>query len=93
MKLISIILISVILVSCAAAPQITITTPKAAVAYASVLSVMQYALPLFMVACVGVLTAKRTKEFKGCDEPIAPDMVVTCDRLREAEEVRKQNTH
>ena len=92
MKLISIILISVILVSCAAAPQITITTPKAAVAYASVLSVMQYAFPLFM-ACVGVLIAKRTKEFKGCDEPIAPDMVVTCDRLRETEEVRKQNTH
>ena len=91
-KHISIILISVILVSCAA-PQVTITTQKAAVAYASVLSVMQYALPLFMVACVGVLIAKRTKEFKGCDEPIMPDMIEECSRLKESEIVRTQSIH
>ena len=91
-KHISIILICVILASCAA-PQVTISTPKAAVAYASVLSVMQYALPLFMVACVGVLIAKRTKEFKGCDEPIMPDMIEECNRLKAAEIERKQSIH
>ena len=91
-KLISIILICVILVSCATVP-VTISTPKAAIAYASVLSVMQYALPAVMAVCVGWLIFNRTREFKGCKEPVSPDMVDTCNRLKQAEIERKQSIH
>ena len=69
------------------------TTPAAASAVAGTLMIAKYAMPVVMAVCIGVLVAKRSKEFNSCKEPISPDMVVTCDRLREAEEVRKQNTH
>ena len=92
MKLISIILMCVILASCITAPT-TITTPQAAIAHATALTVVQYVLPLFMAACITWLIVKRTTEFKGCDEPISPDMVDECNQLKAAEEVRKQSIH
>jgi hypothetical protein len=92
MKRISIILICVIFISCATV-QPTITSTKSAVAYASVLSIAQYVMPLFMAACIAWLIVKRTKEFKGCDEPIMPDMVEECNKLKEAEEIRKKGIH
>ena len=91
-KHISIILICVILASCVSIPAV-ITTPEAAIAHAATLTIVQAVLHIFIVAGVTWLIVKRTNEFKGCDEPIMPDMVEECNRLKAAEEVRKQSIH
>jgi len=92
-RIISIMILTCIFtVSCVnVAPMVT--SPQAAVAYAGVSSVAQIAMPIFMIGCIGILIAKRTKEFKDCTEPISPDMVDTCEQYRVAEETRKQNVH
>ena len=89
------IIIVMVFVFCASCVNLTtpIANPAAAAAFASAATVAQVAMPIIIAGCVGILIVKRKKDFVECDEPIMPDMVDVCAKLKESERVRGENVH
>ena len=74
MKLISIMAAILILASCVSVPTI-ISTPEAAIAHATTLSIVQFVIPLFMAACIIWLVIARTEEVRAGQQAINAEQI------------------
>jgi len=89
------IYITTILVSFLVSGCITITpptTPAAASAVVGTAMAIKLLMPVAIAAGVGILIAKQVQEPDRCKSPVSED-IQYCDSLRQAEVMRKLNTH
>ena len=89
------ILIACIIVIFLVSGCITITppaNPAAASAVVGTAMAIKLLMPVAIAAGVGILIAKQVQEPDRCKSPVSED-IQYCDSLRQAEVMRKLNTH
>ena len=90
------IYITSIIVSFLISGCITITppaNPAAASAVVGTAMVVKLLMPIVIAAGVGILIARQMQEPDRCKSPVSSEDIQYCSDLRQAEEMRKLNTH
>ena len=91
MKLLLLFVTFYLLASC-----ITITpptTPAAASAVVGTAMVVKMLMPIVIAAGIGVLIARQMREPDRCESPVSSEILDYCESLKQAEVMRKLNTH
>ena len=90
------IYIASIIVSFLISGCITITppaNPAAASAVVGTAMVVKMVMPIVIAAGVGILIARQMQEPDRCESPVTSEDIQYCESLRQAEAMRKLNTH
>ena len=85
------IIVSFLFVSC-----ITITpptTPAAASAVVGTAMVVKLLMPVAIAAGIGILIKRQMDKPDICEDPVSSEDIQYCDSLKQAEIMRRLNTH